>query len=96
MVAKGETMQVETDFETRKRRMEEFNTRREARKKREEQVEKLGHDIIKEGYRSIAKTFHPDAGGTVEQFQLLKDARDELIEELAWITEFSRRRRNKW
>ena len=37
--------------------------------------EKMAHDLIEAGYRALAKKYHPDTGGTDEQFRLLKDAK---------------------
>lgn len=34
--------------------------------------------IVQEGFRSLAKKFHPDAGGRAEDFQELKAAQEAL------------------
>jgi hypothetical protein len=41
-------------------------------------AEKLADEVITAGYRALSKKFHPDAGGSSEQFQSLTDAKELL------------------
>jgi curved DNA-binding protein CbpA len=39
----------------------------------------VAEELIKAGYKALAKKFHPDAGGSKEQFQDLGLIKDKLI-----------------
>lgn len=39
----------------------------------------IAEELIKAGYRALVKKYHPDTGGTNEQFQSLSNLKDKLI-----------------
>lgn len=43
-------------------------------------------------YKELAKTAHPDGGGSSEQFQQLKEVRDEALRELSFGQSISKAR----
>jgi len=57
-----------------KRREEEEALRLLAEEANTPLVERMAN----EGFRQLARTFHPDAGGTTEQFQQLQAAKEKL------------------
>ncbi len=48
---------------------------------RRQQQETFAEEVIDAGYKTLAKKYHPDAGGTSEQFRLLKES-TELLKKL--------------
>ena len=45
-----------------------------------EEEKKLAKEVIIIGYKTLAKKFHPDVGGTTERFQQLGNLKDKLLE----------------
>jgi len=47
-----------------------------------EKKDVMNGKFIKQRYKKIAKLCHPDKGGSIEEFQALKDAFDKLIKDV--------------
>ena len=84
-----EAEKAKRDAEKEAEDVQRRKAEREAREKQQKEeiarkklIEQIAFDIIKEGYRMLAKKFHPDAGGSSEQMANLGAARNWLNERI--------------
>jgi hypothetical protein len=65
-------------FENVKRTREQAPKDEAQRLAHEDRIRKLMNEIIDDGFKQRSKKYHPDTGGTTEQFQDLAEAKAEL------------------
>jgi hypothetical protein len=69
---------IEWLISTRKKDIEMYQRELDRRATAELSTMTMVERIIQSGYRSLAKTMHPDAGGTTEGFQELQGSYEQL------------------